>query len=65
MDKKIERPKTPELTAKQLANKMCRNGHTGEYKVRGTNEDGTPFYQCKGCVRANVARYRNRVVTTK
>lgn len=59
-DKKIEEPKTLELTAEQLANAMCRNGHTGEYKVRGTNKDGSPYYQCKGCVRSSVARHRKR-----
>jgi hypothetical protein len=59
-DNKMEKPKTPELTAEQLANAMCRNGHTGEYKVRGTNKDGNPYYQCKGCVRSSVARHRKR-----
>lgn len=61
MDKKLEQPKSLELTAEQIAKAMCRNGHIGEYKVRGTNKDGSPYYQCKGCVRTSVARHRKRV----
>lgn len=60
MNKKQGQSKSPELTAEQVAKAMCRNGHIGEYKVRGTNKDGSPYYQCKGCVRSSVARHRKR-----